>query len=66
VLLKVIHKINPNVVDWKRVEKNPNNHFKKGKCVMSEIYSVCTQELPEADSASGAIGESRRRVWRTS
>jgi len=30
VLLKVIHKINPNVVEWNRVEKNPNNNFKKG------------------------------------
>jgi plastin-1 len=30
VLLKVIHKINPNVVEWNRVEKNPNNTFKKG------------------------------------
>jgi len=28
VLLKVIHKINPNVVEWNRVEKNPNNVFK--------------------------------------
>jgi hypothetical protein len=28
VLLKVIHKINPTVVEWNRVEKNPNNHFK--------------------------------------
>lgn len=30
VLLKVIHKINPNVVEWNRVEKNANNHFKVG------------------------------------
>jgi plastin-1 len=30
VLLKVIHKIDPTVVDWTRVEKNPNNHFKRG------------------------------------
>lgn len=30
VLLKVIHRINPNVVEWDRVEKNPNNHFKRG------------------------------------
>ena len=30
VLLKVIHRINPNVVEWNRVEKNPNNTFKKG------------------------------------
>jgi plastin-1 len=30
VLLKVIHKINPNVVEWNRVEKNPDNTFKKG------------------------------------
>jgi len=29
VLLKVIHRINPNVVEWNRVEKNPNNEFKK-------------------------------------
>lgn len=30
LLLKVIHRINPNVVEWNRVEKNPNNTFKKG------------------------------------
>ena len=29
-MLKVIHKINPNVVEWNRVEKNANNHFKRG------------------------------------
>lgn len=30
ILLKVIHKINPNVVEWNRVEKNANNKFKQG------------------------------------
>ncbi len=30
VLLKVIHKLDPNVVNWKTVDKNPNNTFKKG------------------------------------
>lgn len=30
ILLKVIHKIDPNVVEWKRVEKNANNSFKVG------------------------------------
>lgn len=30
VLLKVIHKIDPTAVEWNRVEKNPNNNFKKG------------------------------------
>lgn len=30
VLLKVIHKIDPTAVEWNRVEKNPNNEFKKG------------------------------------
>lgn len=30
LLLKVIHKLNPNVVDWKKVDKNPNNKFKQG------------------------------------
>lgn len=29
-MLKVIHRINPNVVEWNRVEKNPNNIFKMG------------------------------------
>jgi plastin-1 len=29
VLLKVIHKIDPTVVEWNRVEKNPNNTFKQ-------------------------------------
>lgn len=28
LLLKVINKINPSVVDWKKVDKNPNNKFK--------------------------------------
>lgn len=28
LLLKVIHKLDPTVVDWKKVEKNPNNKFK--------------------------------------
>jgi hypothetical protein len=28
LLLKVIHKLDPTVIDWKRVEKNPNNRFK--------------------------------------
>jgi translation elongation factor EF-4 len=30
LLLKVIHKIDPTVVDWKKVDKNPNNKFKQG------------------------------------
>ncbi len=30
ILLKVIHKLDNTVVDWKKVEKNPNNRFKKG------------------------------------
>ena len=30
LLLKVIHKLDPTVVDWKKVEKNPNNKFKQG------------------------------------
>lgn len=30
VLLKVIDKIDPTAVEWNRVEKNPNNHFKRG------------------------------------
>lgn len=30
VLLKVIHKINPNVVEWNRVEKKADNAFKVG------------------------------------
>ncbi len=29
VLLKVIHKIDPTVVEWNRVEKNANNTFKQ-------------------------------------
>lgn len=30
VLLKVIHKLDNTVVDWKKVDKNPNNKFKQG------------------------------------
>jgi len=30
LLLKVIHKIDPTVVEWNRVEKNANNVFKQG------------------------------------
>jgi plastin-1 len=30
VLLKVIHRINDTVVEWDRVQKEPNNIFKKG------------------------------------
>lgn len=30
VLLKVLSKLEPSSVDWKRVEKNPNNKFKQG------------------------------------
>jgi plastin-1 len=30
LLLKVIHRIDETVVDWKKVEKNPNNKFKMG------------------------------------
>lgn len=29
-MLKVIHKLDNTVVDWKKVEKNPNNKFKMG------------------------------------
>ena len=28
LLLKVIDKIKPDIVDWKKVDKNPNNRFK--------------------------------------
>lgn len=30
LLLKVIHRIDETAVDWKKVEKNPNNKFKMG------------------------------------
>lgn len=30
VLLHVCHKLDNTVVDWKKVDKNPNNKFKKG------------------------------------
>jgi plastin-1 len=31
LLLKVINKLDPNMVDWKKIEKNPGeNKFKKG------------------------------------
>jgi plastin-1 len=30
ILLRVCHKIDNTVVDWKKVEKNPNNKFKQG------------------------------------
>jgi plastin-1 len=30
VLLKVIHRIDETVIDWKKVEKKPNNKFKMG------------------------------------
>ena len=30
VLLKVIDKLDPTAIDWKTVEKNPNNKFKQG------------------------------------
>jgi len=37
IMLKVIHKINPNVVEWNRVEKNANNTFKIGiNCKVAE------------------------------
>jgi plastin-1 len=30
LLLKVIAKLEPTAIDWKKVEKNPNNKFKMG------------------------------------
>lgn len=30
LLLKVIHRVDDSVVEWKKVEMNPNNKFKKG------------------------------------
>jgi hypothetical protein len=30
ILLKVIAKLDPTAVDWKKVEKNPNNKYKQG------------------------------------
>lgn len=30
ILLKVIDKLDNKAVDWKKVEKNPNNKFKQG------------------------------------
>lgn len=30
VLLKVMDKLDTSVVDWKKVDKNPNNKFKQG------------------------------------
>ena len=29
-MCKVVHKINPNIVDWSKVDMNANNVFKKG------------------------------------
>jgi plastin-1 len=42
VLLKVIHKIDPTVVEWNRVEKKPDNNFKKGiNCQVA--FDACTK-----------------------
>ena len=30
ILLKVIEKLDNTVIDWKKIEKNPNNKFKQG------------------------------------
>jgi hypothetical protein len=30
VLLKVIDRLDPTAIDWKKVEKNPNNKYKEG------------------------------------
>jgi plastin-1 len=30
VMLKVIDKLDPSIVDWKKVDKKPNNTYKKG------------------------------------
>lgn len=40
VLLKVIHKLDNTVVDWKKVDKNPNNKFKQSiNC--GEVINAC-------------------------
>jgi len=39
-MLKVIHKIDDTVVDWKKVEKNPNNRFKMGINCTQAIEAV--------------------------
>ena len=41
LLLKVINKLDPSIIDWKRVEKNPkDNRFKMGiNC--GEAVSAC-------------------------
>jgi plastin-1 len=40
LLLKVIHRIDDTVVDWRKVEKNPNNKFKMGiNC--TEAVNAC-------------------------
>jgi plastin-1 len=30
LLLKVIDKLDPTVIDWKKIDKNPNNKYKQG------------------------------------
>ena len=44
VLLKVLDKLSPGCVDWKTVDKNPNNTFKKGiNC--NQIVTISVKKL---------------------
>jgi len=62
LLLKVIHKINPNVVEWNRVEKNPNSVFKRGINCQVAIDACKKMNIVLAGIGAEDIRDSNRKL----
>lgn len=62
LLLKVIHKINPNVVEWNRVEKNANSVFKRGINCQVAIDACKKMNLVLAGIGAEDIRDSNKKL----
>jgi len=62
LLLKVIHKINPNVVEWNRVEKNPTSVFKKGINCQVAVDACKKMNLVLAGIGAEDIRDSNKKL----
>lgn len=62
VLLKVIHRINDKAVDWARVQKDPNNIFKKGINCQVAIDAIGKLDVTLASVGAEDIRDGNKKL----
>lgn len=69
VLLRILDKVQPGSIDWKQVEHNPNNHFKKltnanyAIKVSKEVFKFSLVGISGADLVQGNKLMTLALVW---